>query len=87
MLAEIFMLRLEAAARAAKKPPPARGLSRSRCRPEAAVIERRSSFVEQCQRRADELRRLAAIPGTPPEEKADLIAIAERWLSLARTYH
>ena len=32
MLAEIFMLRLEAAARAARKPPTARGSSRSHCR-------------------------------------------------------
>jgi hypothetical protein len=51
------------------------------------IGERRGFFVEECFRRADELRRLAAMPDTPPEEKADLIAVAQRWLSLARAYH
>jgi hypothetical protein len=50
------------------------------------IGERRGSFVEECHRRADEARRLATIPGTLPEERDDLVEVAQRWLSLARAY-
>jgi hypothetical protein len=42
-------------------------------------------LVEECYRLAEQARRLASIPGLRPEEKADLIEVEQRWLSIART--
>jgi hypothetical protein len=41
-------------------------------------------LVKDCYRLADEARRLAQMPGIAPEEKADLLEVQERWLSIAR---
>ena len=49
------------------------------------IAERVSRLVEECYRLADQARRLAHIPGTTPEEKADLLEVEQRWLSIART--
>ena len=45
---------------------------------------RRVCLVEECYRRAAEVRRIADAPGTPPAEKDDLLKVERRWLSLAR---
>ena len=41
-------------------------------------------LVKDCYRLANEARRLAHMPGITPEEKADLLEVQERWLSIAR---
>jgi hypothetical protein len=43
-----------------------------------------SNLVKECLRLAAEVRRIANLPGITPEEKADLLEVEERWLSLAR---
>jgi hypothetical protein len=40
--------------------------------------------VEECYRRAAEARRIAGTPGVTAAEKADLLEVERRWLSLAR---
>jgi hypothetical protein len=45
---------------------------------------KQSQFVEECNRLAGEARRLANTPGITPEEKADLLGVEQRWLSIAR---
>jgi hypothetical protein len=40
--------------------------------------------VEECYRRAIEARRIAKTPGVTAAEKADLLEVERRWLSLAR---
>ncbi len=40
--------------------------------------------VEECYRRAAEARRMADANGVSPAEKADLLEVERRWLSLAR---
>jgi hypothetical protein len=40
--------------------------------------------VEECYRRAAEARRIAGTPGITAAEKADLLEVERRWLSLAR---
>lgn len=42
--------------------------------------------VEECYRRAAEARRIADGPGITPAERADLLEVERRWLSLARSY-
>jgi hypothetical protein len=43
-----------------------------------------SYLVEECHRLADEARRLASMRGVRPEERADLLQVEQRWLSIAR---
>jgi hypothetical protein len=47
--------------------------------------DKKKYLVEECHRLATQARRLASIPGLRPEEKADLIEVEQRWLSIART--
>jgi hypothetical protein len=44
-----------------------------------------SKRVAECHRRASEARRMANAASTPAE-KADLLQVERRWLSLARSY-
>jgi hypothetical protein len=39
--------------------------------------------IEECYRRAAEARRMAETPGITVAERADLLAVAQRWLALA----
>jgi hypothetical protein len=48
------------------------------------AAEQRKQLLEECYRRADEAHRMANAPGVPPEQKADLLVVEQRWLSLAR---
>jgi hypothetical protein len=48
------------------------------------MAEQHKYLVDKCHRRADEVRRMATAPGIPPEERADLLEVEQRWLSLAR---
>ena len=43
-------------------------------------------LVEECHRLATQARRLASIPGLRPEEKADLMEVEQRWLSIASAH-
>jgi hypothetical protein len=47
--------------------------------------ERRSHFIEECLRLADEAKRMAEKPGISPGEKADLLEVEKRWLTMGRT--
>jgi hypothetical protein len=40
--------------------------------------------IEECFRRAAEARRMAEMPGITSAERADLLEVEGRWLSLAR---
>jgi hypothetical protein len=40
--------------------------------------------IEECYRRAAEARRMAEMPGMTSTERADLLEVERRWLSLAR---
>jgi hypothetical protein len=42
--------------------------------------------VNECYQRAAEARRIADAPGIRPAERADLLEVERRWLSLARSY-
>jgi hypothetical protein len=41
-------------------------------------------LAQECRRRAAQARRFASLPGTKPDERADLIEVEQKWLSLAR---
>jgi hypothetical protein len=40
--------------------------------------------IEECYRRAAEARRMAEVPDVTRAERADLLDVERRWLSLAR---
>jgi hypothetical protein len=48
------------------------------------MAEERKHLAQECRRRAAEARQLASLPGTKPDERADLIEVEQKWLSLAR---
>ena len=48
------------------------------------AVEQRSHSIEECYRLAAEARRMAEKPGVSPAERADLLEVERRWLSLAR---
>jgi hypothetical protein len=50
------------------------------------MAEGRQNLVEECYRRAAETRRMADANGITPAEKADLLEVERRWLSLAEAY-
>jgi hypothetical protein len=49
------------------------------------MFAERSTLVEECYRLADEARRLANMHTVAPDERADLLEVEQRWLSLARS--
>jgi hypothetical protein len=48
------------------------------------MAEERKHLVQEFRRRAAEARQLASLPGTKPDQRADLIEVEQKWLSLAR---
>jgi hypothetical protein len=50
------------------------------------TVEHRSHLIEECHRRAAEVRRLAETPGVSLDERDDLLVAERRWLSLAACF-